>query len=123
MLNEGTGLILCHLRKVACDESDSAKSKRAADNASSSHATPKKAKYETPPQLNPTLPTTANMGGVELAQGSGIELRRRGVLLDSVERGKVWDGYLGKSRRLIRQIAEHGGKKYQDLYRTLLQDE
>jgi len=113
MLNNGKGLILCHLRKVVFDESSSVKSKKQIDN---SPITPKRPKSEQDLEPTPNLPTT-NM------KMTTINLKRQGIPLNDFEKDEVLDGYFRKSRRLLKQINRYKEREYGELYKKLLEDD
>jgi len=122
-LNNGKGLILCHIRKVASDEGDTMNSKRGVSELNNLHATPKKFKCDTVVEDNIKLPTTANMKiELQALKETETNLKRRGIPLGSIQLDKTWNGYLHKSRKLMEIINSNKEKNYQELYRRIMKD-
>lgn len=126
LLNNGKGLILCHIRKVVPDEENSIKSKKEQEIADNVHATPKKFKQETIFDDNPKLSATTNIKAEKTETVSkGVEkinLKKRGIPLDSVELDKEWNGYLRRSKKLMEEINSYEPKNYQELYKRLMKE-
>eukprot|EP00826_Nyctotherus_ovalis_P065847 TRINITY_DN9695_c0_g2_i10.p1 TRINITY_DN9695_c0_g2~~TRINITY_DN9695_c0_g2_i10.p1 ORF type:complete len:207 (-),score=13.17 TRINITY_DN9695_c0_g2_i10:95-715(-) len=134
LLNDGKGLILCHIRKAVSEEENSVRSKRSVGNVSDSVSSTKKLKCETStdnPKAFAHTDKKADRNEVKVEgeqphekvivkkSAKKFNLKKQCILLSTLEPSNT--DCLQKSRKLIEEITKYERKNYQELYRKLME--
>lgn len=132
MLNNGKGLILCHIRKVTSTipNSISNYSKRNIDYLENYDEPPRSYSNQIAVEEQLSYPLTTDVKSKlenfcicqQDSLGKGTVILKRGVPIEKLSLSQIYHGYFHSSMGLMHKISQYGSSNYQKLYKELLEE-